>query len=130
MRASVSLRLTIGWPSRITSAPIVDTDAGTSKLRSALRVAVTTTGSRSTSTAVCANASVPVMSSAAALAAAARAHNDAARNVLPIVQSKLIVFNPAPSKRSLATARALLQQPCLLYTSDAADDLLCVDLGG
>ena len=24
----------------------------------------------------------------------------------------------------------LLVQPCLLYTSDAADDLLCVDLGG
>src|SRR5450756_3144285 len=23
-----------------------------------------------------------------------------------------------------------LHQPCLLYTSDAADDLLCVDLGG
>ena len=22
------------------------------------------------------------------------------------------------------------QRPCLLYTSDAADDLLCVDLGG
>ena len=26
--------------------------------------------------------------------------------------------------------RALLDAPCLLYTSDAADDLLCVDLGG
>src|SRR5659263_574252 len=24
----------------------------------------------------------------------------------------------------------LLNYPCLLYTSDAADDLLCVDLGG
>ena len=24
----------------------------------------------------------------------------------------------------------LLDDPCLLYTSDAADDLLCVDLGG
>ena len=23
-----------------------------------------------------------------------------------------------------------LKNPCLLYTSDAADDLLCVDLGG
>ena len=23
-----------------------------------------------------------------------------------------------------------ITQPCLLYTSDAADDLLCVDLGG
>ena len=25
---------------------------------------------------------------------------------------------------------ALYTDPCLLYTSDAADDLLCVDLGG
>ena len=31
--------------------------------------------------------------------------------------------------RGLATASRLLQG-CLLYTSDAADDLLCVDLGG
>src|SRR5665213_2868409 len=29
----------------------------------------------------------------------------------------------------LVSAAALLS-PCLLYTSDAADDLLCVDLGG
>ena len=29
----------------------------------------------------------------------------------------------------LATV-ALLVRPCLLYTSDAADDLLCVDFGG
>ena len=27
-------------------------------------------------------------------------------------------------------ASATLTKPCLLYTSDAADDLLCVDLGG
>src|SRR5665213_2285324 len=25
---------------------------------------------------------------------------------------------------------AVVKNPCLLYTSDAADDLLCVDLGG
>src|SRR5665213_2732369 len=29
-----------------------------------------------------------------------------------------------------ATSVALKWYPCLLYTSDAADDLLCVDLGG
>ena len=27
-------------------------------------------------------------------------------------------------------ADMLMVKPCLLYTSDAADDLLCVDLGG
>ena len=32
-------------------------------------------------------------------------------------------------KRSL-TRKAVLANDCLLYTSDAADDLLCVDLGG
>ena len=30
----------------------------------------------------------------------------------------------------LGAAEAVLVYPCLLYTSDAADDLLCVDLGG
>src|SRR5450756_3080507 len=29
-----------------------------------------------------------------------------------------------------ASAAAAEESPCLLYTSDAADDLLCVDLGG
>ena len=29
-----------------------------------------------------------------------------------------------------ADMRSLLCDVCLLYTSDAADDLLCVDLGG
>src|SRR5665213_3688388 len=29
-----------------------------------------------------------------------------------------------------AIVTALADNPCLLYTSDAADDLLCVDLGG
>ena len=28
------------------------------------------------------------------------------------------------------TGRGAMAHPCLLYTSDAADDLLCVDLGG
>src|SRR5680860_121703 len=30
----------------------------------------------------------------------------------------------------LGTAQAMRKKGCLLYTSDAADDLLCVDLGG
>src|SRR5450756_877458 len=37
----------------------------------------------------------------------------------------------APKHRALhGLTRALLNNICLLYTSDAADDLLCVDLGG
>src|SRR5450756_566523 len=39
-----------------------------------------------------------------------------------------------PSRPALANPRPRDSQPdkdtCLLYTSDAADDLLCVDLGG
>ena len=31
---------------------------------------------------------------------------------------------------NLFSGFGLLKDPCLLYTSDAADDLLCVDLGG
>ena len=42
-----------------------------------------------------------------------------------------LVVPAAPSRRQ----RSVLRSPgwpstCLLYTSDAADDLLCVDLGG
>src|SRR5450756_2618391 len=37
----------------------------------------------------------------------------------------------ADDKAGLAAQRAVTQRTaCLLYTSDAADDLLCVDLGG
>src|SRR5665213_614831 len=36
---------------------------------------------------------------------------------------------PAPPNPANAAAGAQ-RTPCLLYTSDAADDLLCVDLGG
>src|SRR5680860_1898089 len=43
-------------------------------------------------------------------------------------------FCPSPQKRGLRLFqnKPLLAQwsYCLLYTSDAADDLLCVDLGG
>ena len=31
---------------------------------------------------------------------------------------------------NLQVAKTTLSEACLLYTSDAADDLLCVDLGG
>src|SRR5680860_531571 len=34
---------------------------------------------------------------------------------------------PAVSRRAIITT---IPRTCLLYTSDAADDLLCVDLGG
>ena len=32
--------------------------------------------------------------------------------------------------RSLGREGGAIRKPCLLHTSDAADDLLCVDLGG
>src|SRR5450756_2158945 len=43
------------------------------------------------------------------------------------------VINPRLFQNSIFRVSALasmLQSACLLYTSDAADDLLCVDLGG
>ena len=43
---------------------------------------------------------------------------------LPTIKETLYTFSPG-SRR--ARTRYLA---CLLYTSDAADDLLCVDLGG
>ena len=40
-------------------------------------------------------------------------------------------MNPAEETRYIAAyARIIGVQDCLLYTSDAGDDLLCVDLGG
>src|SRR5450756_2219833 len=38
--------------------------------------------------------------------------------------------SPVPDRACADIALAELQYLCLLYTSDAADDLLCVDLGG
>src|SRR5665213_4518528 len=35
-----------------------------------------------------------------------------------------------PVHEDIAREFDLFYKPCLLYTSDAADDLLCVDLGG
>src|SRR5450756_2906943 len=48
---------------------------------------------------------------------------------------KLLVFLPAGTAfltvwRRWTCARCQYYGTCLLYTSDAADDLLCVDLGG
>src|SRR5450756_3152974 len=37
---------------------------------------------------------------------------------------------PTKDARHWASAVSTRQVSCLLYTSDAADDLLCVDLGG
>src|SRR5450756_1655586 len=39
-------------------------------------------------------------------------------------------YHMARDKRRKETPRRAASLPCLLYTSDAADDLLCVDLGG
>src|SRR5450756_1736993 len=60
------------------------------------------------------------------------------RDDLEPTDVKLIVFMLASVAEYAATVRpdiwrrylALLLDGCLLYTSDAADDLLCVDLGG
>src|SRR5450756_1201284 len=69
-------------------------------------------------------------------------------NLLPTIK-RFLLFSPCAPPRSDASGRrfrrALMKQlairlswqttpakslVCLLYTSDAADDLLCVDLGG
>src|SRR5450756_3222277 len=39
------------------------------------------------------------------------------------------VFNEVPPNSEVQVVQACYEN-CLLYTSDAADDLLCVDLGG
>ena len=47
---------------------------------------------------------------------------------------EILEFNEAKAHLAYAGGDMLLMpslfEPCLLYTSDAADDLLCVDLGG
>src|SRR5450756_2257094 len=47
-------------------------------------------------------------------------------------ESISVAYEAGPTGFGLARACAAAQIPCLclLYTSDAADDLLCVDLGG
>ena len=41
-----------------------------------------------------------------------------------------VVLAVCQQERRVARALCVKAQDCLLYTSDAADDLLCVDLGG
>src|SRR5659263_686013 len=41
-----------------------------------------------------------------------------------------LILLQSPLSRTLSEACIRWINPCLLYTSDAADDLLCVDLGG
>ena len=44
---------------------------------------------------------------------------------LVLIAILLLIFVIRPARKALKAASV-----CLLYTSDAADDLLCVDLGG
>src|SRR5680860_1673066 len=57
---------------------------------------------------------------------AVRVFLDNDRPALLVRVPSQLSFAPEPSTPS----RSLLYAACLLYTSDAADDLLCVDLGG
>ena len=41
-----------------------------------------------------------------------------------------IPLNPKTGNLEMASIEQATHRVCLLYTSDAADDLLCVDLGG
>src|SRR5450756_439713 len=46
-------------------------------------------------------------------------------------KSYSLFHRPSPSLQKVEALRMILRHAgCLLYTSDAADDLLCVDLGG
>src|SRR5450756_1972595 len=81
-----------------------------------LALALTAAGALSTQTAMGAPKKVPAAQPKPASHAAKR----------PAVQ--VVRHVPLPRKRPLPAAGA--SAPCLLYTSDAADDLLCVDLGG
>src|SRR5450756_1073743 len=54
------------------------------------------------------------------------------RSAAPSPPGLLLVGEVLEFRGQLAYPAAVVQAPddCLLYTSDAADDLLCVDLGG
>src|SRR5450756_2996736 len=43
---------------------------------------------------------------------------------------QMVFQDPGTTLNPQRSVRQILTLPCLLYTSDAADDLLCVDLGG
>src|SRR5659263_721756 len=62
-----------------------------------------------------------------------RASNSAAMSILGIwIGLSSVTENGEPFWSSSNSYFNVMmhQMPCLLYTSDAADDLLCVDLGG
>src|SRR5680860_1926577 len=40
------------------------------------------------------------------------------------------LLTPSSTRAGIGSPGGPARPPCLLYTSDAADDLLCVDLGG
>src|SRR5450756_1114302 len=49
----------------------------------------------------------------------------------PTTEKSITAAKAAPTPTQVvATATPTVYYTCLLYTSDAADDLLCVDLGG
>src|SRR5450756_3208743 len=50
---------------------------------------------------------------------------EVASSLIPLSNVLKLFFNESRSRLI-----QLILMPCLLYTSDAADDLLCVDLGG
>src|SRR5450756_1752199 len=59
----------------------------------------------------------------------ARASPDSLSRTRLYLRSAKLVSTPRPSG-SGRSGEPGCSPPCLLYTSDAADDLLCVDLGG
>ena len=50
--------------------------------------------------------------------------------LIPLVAFEIVVGLPSAGWAPTPRRSSTLPKPCLLYTSDAADDLLCVDLGG
>ena len=63
-----------------------------------------------------------------------RGLGDVYKRQVPVVAVSLEVKFPEPSHSAIREAvppeMVTEDRSCLLYTSDAADDLLCVDLGG
>ena len=51
-------------------------------------------------------------------------------NCSPIALTAPLITAVSKPKRNPPSAAVAATRTCLLYTSDAADDLLCVDLGG
>src|SRR5428012_17545 len=50
--------------------------------------------------------------------------------ILPLAKEMPTRRNKKEAEQSGRRKRSICAQACLLYTSDAADDLRCVDLGG